>query len=189
MAVPLDQDGRLLPDADALFWSNLDTRTAGGQYIPASATNLVVTDVREFRSAVPCILHAKSLRVLPCTLEVGDYILSPDICVERKSISDLIGSFKSGRLYTQAENMCLHYKTPILLIEFDQNKAFSLQVRQPPFSLFLKLFSYPLSFHNQAYNRPEIRYFFQRHTIKTRNACNRIPKTSRDLVVESSCYR
>jgi ERCC4-type nuclease len=29
--------------------------------------------------------------VEPITLEVGDYILTPDICVERKSISDLIG--------------------------------------------------------------------------------------------------
>jgi hypothetical protein len=30
--------------------------------------------------------------------------------------------------YTQCENMSLHYKTPVLLIEFDQNKSFSLQV-------------------------------------------------------------
>ena len=30
--------------------------------------------------------------------KVGDYILTPDICVERKSISDLIGSLNSGRL-------------------------------------------------------------------------------------------
>ena len=29
--------------------------------------------------------------------------------------------------YTQCENMCLHYKTPILLIEFDEGKSFSLQ--------------------------------------------------------------
>ncbi len=35
------------------------------------------------------------------TLEVGDYVLSPDMCVERKSIADLRGSLASGRLYTQ----------------------------------------------------------------------------------------
>ncbi len=37
----------------------------------------------------------------PVTLEVGDYILTPDICVERKSISDLIGKAKklSGSQY------------------------------------------------------------------------------------------
>ncbi len=60
-------------------------------------------------------------------LTVGDYILSPNICIERKSISDLISSFKDGRLYSQAETMFLHYKNPMLLIEFDQNKSFTLE--------------------------------------------------------------
>ena len=30
--------------------------------------------------------------------QVGDYILTPDMCVERKSVSDLIGSLNNGRL-------------------------------------------------------------------------------------------
>lgn len=37
-------------------------------------------------------------RVVPLTLTVGDYILTPDICVERKSLPDLVQSFSSGRL-------------------------------------------------------------------------------------------
>lgn len=61
-------------------------------------------------------------------LQVGDYILTPDVCVERKSLSDLIGSLNSGRLYNQAQAMTRYYKRPILLIEFDQNKPFYLQV-------------------------------------------------------------
>jgi len=65
--------------------------------------------------------------IVPCMLTVGDYILSPNICVERKSIKDLISSFKNGRLYTQVETMMLHYKSPMLLIEFDQNKSFTLE--------------------------------------------------------------
>jgi DNA excision repair protein ERCC-4 len=60
-------------------------------------------------------------------LTVGDYILSPNICVERKSIKDLISSFKNGRLYNQAETMLQYYKSPMLLIEFDQNKSFTLE--------------------------------------------------------------
>lgn len=59
--------------------------------------------------------------------QIGDYILTPDICVERKSISDLIGSLNSGRLYTQCVQMTRYYKKSILLIEFDQNKPFHLQ--------------------------------------------------------------
>lgn len=61
-----------------------------------------------------------------CRAQVGDYILSPEMCVERKSISDLKQSFISGRLYHQAEAMSRHYKSPILLIEFERDKAFAL---------------------------------------------------------------
>jgi DNA excision repair protein ERCC-4 len=60
-------------------------------------------------------------------LTVGDFVLSSVHCVERKSISDLYGSFASGRLYTQAESMCKYYKCPSLLIEFDPTKSFCLQ--------------------------------------------------------------
>lgn len=63
------------------------------------------------------------------SMQVGDYILSPDICVERKSVSDLIGSLNNGRLYNQCVSMCRYYKKPVLLIEFDANKSFSLQVK------------------------------------------------------------
>ena len=58
----------------------------------------VIVDIREFRSSLPSLLHASNLLVIPATLTVGDYILSPDHCVERKSIPDLISSFNSGRL-------------------------------------------------------------------------------------------
>ena len=47
--------------------------------------------------------------------------------MERKSLPDLRQSFMSGRLYNQAEAMSRHYKTPILLIEFDRDRAFALQ--------------------------------------------------------------
>lgn len=56
-------------------------------------------DMREFRSTLPSLLHASKLLVIPATLTVGDYILTPDICIERKSLPDLLASFNSGRLY------------------------------------------------------------------------------------------
>jgi DNA excision repair protein ERCC-4 len=60
-------------------------------------------------------------------VQVGDFVLTPDICVERKAIPDLISSLDSGRLYTQATAMSKHYSQPVLLIEFDPEKAFALQ--------------------------------------------------------------
>lgn len=65
----------------------------------------VVVDIREFRSQLPMLLHTSGLQIIPATITVGDYVLSPDICVERKGISDLFQSFASGRLYNQIENM------------------------------------------------------------------------------------
>lgn len=55
-------------------------------------------DIREFRSSLPSLLHTSSIVVVPATLTVGDYVLTPDMCVERKSIPDLVASFNSGRL-------------------------------------------------------------------------------------------
>lgn len=56
--------------------------------------------MREFRSELPSILHKRGIQVEPVTLEVGDYILTPEICVERKSISDLIGTYSAhDRVY------------------------------------------------------------------------------------------
>lgn len=71
----------------------------------------------------------QGFEIHPITLEVGDYILSPTICIERKSVSDLFSSFQSGRLFTQAEAMCKEYPTPILMIEFAAEKDFGLVVR------------------------------------------------------------
>ena len=50
-------------------------------------------------------------------MQVGDYILSPDVCVERKAIPDLVQSLAHGRLYNQCEAMTRYYKRPAVLIE------------------------------------------------------------------------
>ena len=68
-------------------------------------TPRVIVDMREFRSALPSLLHKRGIDIEPVTLEVGDYIITPEICLERKSLSDLIGSLQNGRLYTQATAM------------------------------------------------------------------------------------
>lgn len=68
------------------------------------------------------------MEVVPAMLTVGDYVLSPSMVVERKSVKDLIQSLNSGRLYNQCETMMLHYETPLVLIEFEQNKSFNLEV-------------------------------------------------------------
>jgi len=87
----------------------------------------VIVDIREFRSSLPMSLYQKGIKIIPVTLEVGDYVISPKLCIERKAIPDLIHSLGNGRLYSQCESMKRHYGSPILLIEFDVKKGFFLQ--------------------------------------------------------------
>ncbi|OXB82698.1 UNVERIFIED_CONTAM: hypothetical protein H355_000396 [Colinus virginianus] len=130
MVVPEEREGRDETNLDLIrdvrpASVSVDTRKAGGQ-AQTAAQQTIIVDMREFRSELPSLIHRRGIDIEPVTLEVGDYILTPDICVERKSISDLIGSLNNGRLYTQCISMSRYYKRPILLIEFDPNKPFSL---------------------------------------------------------------
>ncbi|KAK3818773.1 MAG: hypothetical protein J3Q66DRAFT_338444 [Benniella sp.] len=127
MVLPIEEiQAKQVQDQSLL--RNIHTRIAGGGKTGVERPlPRIVVDSREFRSSLPSILHSQGMVLDPCTITVGDYVLSPNICVERKSISDLISSFASGRLYTQVEAMTVHYSHPVLLIEFDQDKAFSLQ--------------------------------------------------------------
>jgi DNA excision repair protein ERCC-4 len=113
--------------ADNSAAANSITRKGGGRNAQMQNRVRLVVDVREFMSSLPAVLYSQAYSLVPVTLEVGDYVLCPEICVERKTIPDLRGSLHSGRLYHQAEAMCKHYSIAILLIEFDGEKAFALQ--------------------------------------------------------------
>ncbi|KAH8396234.1 hypothetical protein KR222_005697, partial [Zaprionus bogoriensis] len=138
MVIPEYQDGKT-DEAFVLYKSLVDEApsaaneqsrkgaAAGAALSAPRVTPKVIVDMREFRSDLPCLIHRRGLEVLPVTITIGDYILTPEVCVERKSISDLIGSLNSGRLYNQCVQMQRHYAKPILLIEFDQNRPFHLQ--------------------------------------------------------------
>ena len=113
-------------DAEALADPTDDRVRAAARGGVYSARARVIVDVREFRSSLPFELHKVGVELVPATLEVGDYVLSPELCVERKSLADLTESFKSGRLHHQVETMCRHYREPVLLIELDPNRPFML---------------------------------------------------------------
>ncbi|CAL9181842.1 unnamed protein product [Musa hybrid cultivar] len=147
MMIPVDQNGRCIGpstscEPQSVIAQNSLTRKAGGRKLqekkmqailyPSFSKSFwkifqVIVDMREFMSSLPNVLHLKGMHVIPVTLEVGDYVLSPQICVERKSIADLFQSFASGRLYHQVETMSRYYRMPVLLIEFSQDKSFSFQ--------------------------------------------------------------
>lgn len=86
----------------------------------------VIVDMRELRSSLPFVLYKSGFLLEPLTIDIGDYILCKGLCIERKSTSDLISSLNNGRLYAQVEQLTRNYELSLLLIEFDENKPFSL---------------------------------------------------------------
>ena len=132
MIITTEQDGKSdIPDPNREKLTidlQMNNRKATRQSNENDNLPKIIVDMREFRSELPSILHKRGFKIEPVTLEVGDYVLTPQVCVERKSLNDLIESLSNGRLYNQCTAMTRHYKTPILLIEFDQRKPFLLNV-------------------------------------------------------------
>lgn len=134
MVIPEEREGKMEDDpnlARDTTPANATVNTRKGGLHLTQSQQKVIVDMREFRSELPSLIHRRGIDIEPVTIEVGDYILTPDICVERKSVSDLIGSLNNGRLYNQCVSMCRYYKRPVLLIEFDTNKSFALQGKYP----------------------------------------------------------
>ncbi|XP_013404181.1 DNA repair endonuclease XPF-like [Lingula anatina] len=131
MVIPEEREGRLQNDPslsrDPKSTNASSSTRKGGVEPEPPVQQKIIVDMREFRSELPSLIHRRGIDIEPVTIEVGDYILTPDICVERKSVSDLIGSLNNGRLYNQCAAMSRYYKRPVLLIEFDASKPFTLQ--------------------------------------------------------------
>lgn len=89
-----------------------------GEDTASSSALVVLFDDREFRSHLPYALHASGMEVVPLTLRTADYVLSPEMAVERKSIPDLLQSLlHSGRLMKQLAALSAMYPLPVCLIE------------------------------------------------------------------------
>ena len=77
----------------------------------------IVVDERERNSRIPKLLHQAGAIIDFAQLKVGDYIISSQTAVERKTIHDLISSIYDGRLFVQCSELVQHYSKPVLIIE------------------------------------------------------------------------
>lgn len=75
-------------------------------------------DLRDFNSELPTILYKRGIDLIAATLEVGDYVLSPNVCVERKALDDLTQSLNSGRVFKQVEQVEIIIINPQLYSPF-----------------------------------------------------------------------
>ncbi len=77
----------------------------------------ITIDVREQNSQVVRELSRSGLNIKTSQLSVGDYIISEDIAVERKSVDDFLESLIDGRLFSQVKELSQNYRKPVMIIE------------------------------------------------------------------------
>jgi DNA excision repair protein ERCC-4 len=77
----------------------------------------IVVDEREKNSGIPDLLRKAGASIDFAQLQVGDYVVSPEIAVERKTVRDLVSSIYDGRLFVQCSDLIKHYQKPLLLVQ------------------------------------------------------------------------
>lgn len=78
---------------------------------------IIYVDNRELQSDIAKELILRGVDVRPINLEIGDYVLSDEVVVERKTVEDFAKSIIDKRIFNQIINMRDLYSKPILLIE------------------------------------------------------------------------
>ncbi|MFH8080306.1 MAG: ERCC4 domain-containing protein [Candidatus Aenigmatarchaeota archaeon] len=81
----------------------------------------ILADDRERNSKVSEYLKEFGAIVNFKRIEVGDFLISEDVCIERKEVNDFISSIIDGRLFRQVEEMKKCYKKVLLIIEGIKN--------------------------------------------------------------------
>ncbi len=77
----------------------------------------IVVDERERSSNVPELLKNAGAVIDFTQLKVGDYVVSTETAVERKTVRDLINSIYDGRLFVQCSDLVKYYQKPLLVVQ------------------------------------------------------------------------
>lgn len=77
----------------------------------------IVVDEREKSSNIPELLKNAGAIIDFTQLKVGDYVVSSETAVERKTMRDLISSIYDGRLFLQCSDLVKYYQKPLLVMQ------------------------------------------------------------------------
>lgn len=78
---------------------------------------VVIADSRELGAVVTRELAKLGVLVKSETLQVGDFVLSDKVVVERKDVEDFASSIIDGRLFEQAGKLKDAYHNPVIVVE------------------------------------------------------------------------
>ncbi len=77
----------------------------------------IYIDNREMKSKVVRNLKDLETEIELQKLDLGDYIVSKDVIIERKSADDFLSSLTDGRLFEQANRLVETYRNPLVILE------------------------------------------------------------------------
>jgi Fanconi anemia group M protein len=80
---------------------------------------LIYADSREGNSRVLRELTKLGVEIEIKTMAVGDYQISEEVGLERKTASDFVSSIADKRLYKQAKELVEEFKKPVIILEGD----------------------------------------------------------------------
>ncbi len=87
------------------------------EYISTGDKLTVYVDVREGGSGVVQELAKLGIEVVLTKLDIGDYVVSDRVGIERKTVDDFIQSIIDQRVFKQLSELSRAYEAPLLIIE------------------------------------------------------------------------
>ncbi len=87
---------------------------------------IVFADNRERNCNVIPFLESMGCEVKRIQLEIGDYVISNTVAIERKSVQDFLASIMDGRLFSQLVFLADSYEKPLVIIEGRPHELFAL---------------------------------------------------------------
>lgn len=131
------QNPKAIPEKELgpknLAWETADPKRLATQmtldsFIQPNAEKVIIyADTREQASGVIMRLKDTDAVIRVKQLEVGDFVLSDDVVVERKTVEDFLSSVVDGRLFPQLTMMSSNYSAPLIILEGNPQELFTLR--------------------------------------------------------------
>ncbi len=115
-------------DLSDLSSRKMDSQTTLNSFSNKNDFVLIFVDTREQASlAVRELSKIVNVSIKIKQLELGDYILSDEVIVERKTTEDFLNSMLDGRLFSQLIDLRANCKKPLMIVEGKQKDLFTLR--------------------------------------------------------------
>ncbi len=101
--------------------SNDDSQTSLSVFAGAASAHkkeakaVIFTDIRETKLLKELV--DMDVEIETKQLEVGDFLISDRVCIERKTVPDFLESIIDGRLFAQLKELSANFSRPVLVIE------------------------------------------------------------------------